>query len=189
MKKAVHEVPVHHLLEQILDEYIVAAGLQSGQPLFQSVNSLGTAVTGRTLNRYKRLGCDSETEMKTKTIFATAIIGATALAGVVYAEKEGKENEQKIALTEMPPGVQKTIQDNLGGGTIIETAKEIKNGKTVYYTRPTSRNREAKRSRSRSLRTGSSSVSVKKTTRRIKTKYPSCFERGATPLQRVIGVA
>jgi hypothetical protein len=34
-----HEMPVHHLLEQILDEYIVAAGLQSGQPLFQSVNS------------------------------------------------------------------------------------------------------------------------------------------------------
>ena len=32
--------------------YIVAAGLQSGQPLFQSVNSLGTAVTGRALNRY-----------------------------------------------------------------------------------------------------------------------------------------
>jgi hypothetical protein len=32
-------------------------------------------------------------------------------------------------------------------------------------------------------------VSVKKTTRRVKTKYPSCFERGATPLQRVIGVA
>jgi hypothetical protein len=28
-----HEMPVHHLLEQILDEYVVAAGLQSGQPL------------------------------------------------------------------------------------------------------------------------------------------------------------
>ena len=44
-----HEMPVHHLLEQILDEYIAAAGLQSGQPLFQSVNSAGTAVTGRAL--------------------------------------------------------------------------------------------------------------------------------------------
>ena len=31
---------------------IEVAGLQSGQPLFQSVNSLGTAVTGRALNRY-----------------------------------------------------------------------------------------------------------------------------------------
>ena len=47
-----HEMPVHHLLEEILNEYIAAAGLQSGQPLFQSVNSAGTAVTGRALNRY-----------------------------------------------------------------------------------------------------------------------------------------
>jgi hypothetical protein len=44
-----HEMPVHHLLEQILDEYIVVAGLQSGQPLFQSVNSVGTTVSGRAL--------------------------------------------------------------------------------------------------------------------------------------------
>src|SRR5437868_9595781 len=47
-----HDMPVHHLLERILDEYIVVAGLQSGQPLFQSLNSVGTAVTGRALNRY-----------------------------------------------------------------------------------------------------------------------------------------
>ena len=47
-----HEMPVHHLLEETLNEYIAVAGLRSGQPLFQSVNSLGTAVTGRTLNRY-----------------------------------------------------------------------------------------------------------------------------------------
>ena len=45
-------MPVHHLLEQILNEYIKAAGLQSGQPLFQSVNSTGMEVTGRALNRY-----------------------------------------------------------------------------------------------------------------------------------------
>jgi integrase/recombinase XerD len=45
-------MPVHHLLERILDEYIVVAGLQSGQPLFQSLNSVGTEVTGRALNRY-----------------------------------------------------------------------------------------------------------------------------------------
>jgi uncharacterized membrane protein YkoI len=70
--------------------------------------------------------------MKTKTIFATAIIGVTALVGVVFAEKEGKENEQKIALTDMPAAVQKTIQDNLGGGTVTETAKETEKGKTVY---------------------------------------------------------
>ena len=43
-------MPMHHMLEEMLNEYIVAAGLQRGQPLFESVNSLGTAVTGRTLN-------------------------------------------------------------------------------------------------------------------------------------------
>ena len=47
-----HEMPVHHLLEETLNEYIAAAGLRSGQPLFQSVNSVGTAVTERALNRY-----------------------------------------------------------------------------------------------------------------------------------------
>ena len=49
-------MPVHHLLEQILNEYIESAGLQSGQPLFQSVNSLGTAVTGRALQPLQCLG-------------------------------------------------------------------------------------------------------------------------------------
>ena len=42
-------MPVHHLLEETLNAYIAAAGLKSGQLLFQSVNSLGTA---RVLNRY-----------------------------------------------------------------------------------------------------------------------------------------
>jgi hypothetical protein len=51
-------------LEQGLSEYIVAAGLQSGQALFQSLNSLGTAVTGRALKPVQRLGCDSETGQK-----------------------------------------------------------------------------------------------------------------------------
>src|SRR5262245_15711405 len=71
-------------------------------------------------------------QMKAKIIIATAIIGVTALAGVVYAAEQERENEQKIALTDMPAAVQKTIQDNLGGGTITETAKETKEGKTVY---------------------------------------------------------
>jgi uncharacterized membrane protein YkoI len=70
--------------------------------------------------------------MKPKILMATAIIGITALAGVVYAGKEAKENEQKITLADMPAAVQKTIQDKLGGGTITETSKEMRKGKTVY---------------------------------------------------------
>jgi hypothetical protein len=41
-----HAMPVHNLLERIFNEYIVVAGLQSGQPMFQSVNSAATQVTG-----------------------------------------------------------------------------------------------------------------------------------------------
>jgi hypothetical protein len=42
------------------------------------------------------------------------------------------ENEQKVTMTELPAAVQKTIQDNLGGGTVTETAKGTKDGKTYY---------------------------------------------------------
>src|SRR5215469_453529 len=72
--------------------------------------------------------------MKTKFIVATDLFGITALAGtgLVYADEEASENEQKIAITEMPIAVQKTIQDNLAGGTVTETAKETKEGKTYY---------------------------------------------------------
>jgi uncharacterized membrane protein YkoI len=68
--------------------------------------------------------------MKTNIILATAIIGFTALAGLAYAEDE--DNQQKIAMSDLAAAVQKTIQDNLGGGTITKTAKETENGSTVY---------------------------------------------------------
>ena len=46
-----HEIPVHHLLEELLNEYIVAAGLQTGNPCSRALSRLETAVTGRALNR------------------------------------------------------------------------------------------------------------------------------------------
>jgi hypothetical protein len=71
-------------------------------------------------------------EMKTTVILATAIIGFTANATLAYAENEENDNQQKIAMSDMPPAVQKTIQDNLDGGTITETAKETEGSDTVY---------------------------------------------------------
>jgi hypothetical protein len=43
-------MPVHHLLKPDIGRIIVLGGLQSG-PLYQSVNSARTEVTGRALNR------------------------------------------------------------------------------------------------------------------------------------------
>jgi integrase len=56
-----HDMPVHHLLERILDEYIVVAGLQSGQPLFQKRKFGWNGGNGTSFEPLQRLGCDSET--------------------------------------------------------------------------------------------------------------------------------
>ena len=71
-------------------------------------------------------------DMKTTVILATAIIGFTAIASLAYAEDEENDNHQKIAMSDMPAAVQKTIQDNLDGGTITKTAKETEGSDTVY---------------------------------------------------------
>ena len=70
--------------------------------------------------------------MKKRIIVAIAIIGIGAIGALVYAGTDENENKQKVAMTDLPVAVQKTIQDNLGGGTVTETAKETKGGKTYY---------------------------------------------------------
>ena len=70
--------------------------------------------------------------MKTTIIVATAILGITTTAGLVYAGDEENETKQKVEMRDLPAAVQKTIQDNLGGGTVTETAKETKRDKTYY---------------------------------------------------------
>src|SRR5215510_13939853 len=47
-----HEMPAHHEIEQTIDEYLSRVGIEDKQPLFQSVNKTGTALTGRALNRH-----------------------------------------------------------------------------------------------------------------------------------------
>jgi uncharacterized membrane protein YkoI len=71
--------------------------------------------------------------MNKRNIVAIAVvIGLAAISAVVYAGMDKEENKQKVAMTQLPAAVQKTIQDNLGGGTVTETEKETKDGKTYY---------------------------------------------------------
>ena len=71
--------------------------------------------------------------MNRRIIAAIAVvIGLAAIGAWVYAGMDNEENRQKVAMTELPAAVQKTIQDNLGGGTVTQTAKETKDGKTYY---------------------------------------------------------
>jgi hypothetical protein len=68
----------------------------------------------------------------TKIIVATAVLGITTTATLLYAGDEENENKQKVEMRDLPAAVQKTIQDNLGGGTVTETAKESEGGITYY---------------------------------------------------------
>jgi len=96
-------MPVHHLLEQVLDEYIAAAGLRSGQPLFQSVNSAGTAVTGRALNRYNCLGCDSKAAKAAGFLTPVGCHTWRATGITIYLENDGRlEHAQQMAGHEFP---------------------------------------------------------------------------------------
>jgi uncharacterized membrane protein YkoI len=61
-----------------------------------------------------------------------AIIGLGTIGALVYAGMDKDENKQKVAMTDVLTAVQKTIQDNLAGGTVTETAKVTKDGKTYY---------------------------------------------------------
>lgn len=78
--------------------------------------------------------------MNRRTITIIVVIIGLGIAGglLLYAgmnqneRRERNENKQTLATTELPAAVQKTIQDNLAGGTINETAKETEGGTTFY---------------------------------------------------------
>jgi integrase len=95
--------PVHHLLEEILNEYSEAAGLQRGQFLFQSVNSVGTAVTGRALNRYNAW---SAIRKRAKAAGFLTPVGChtwRATGITIYLENDGRlEHAQQMAGHESP---------------------------------------------------------------------------------------
>jgi TIR- and PNP-associating SLOG family/Phage integrase family len=98
-----HEMPVHHLLEQILNEYIEAAGLQSGQSLFQSVNSAGTAVTGRALNRYNAWAAIRKRAKAAGFLTPVGCHTWRATGITIYLENDGRlEHAQQMAGHESP---------------------------------------------------------------------------------------
>jgi integrase/recombinase XerD len=98
-----HDMPVHHLLEQILNEYIEVAGLQSGQPLFQSVNSAGTAVTGRALNRYNAWAAIRKRAKAAGFLTPVGCHTWRATGITIYLENDGRlEHAQQMAGHESP---------------------------------------------------------------------------------------
>src|ERR1700716_306193 len=105
MKKVARSTkcPCITLLEQILNEYIVAVGLQSGQPLFQSVNSVGTAVTGRALHRYNAWAAIRKRAKAAGFLTPVGCHTWRATGITIYLENDGRlEHAQKMAGHESP---------------------------------------------------------------------------------------
>jgi integrase/recombinase XerD len=93
-----HEMPVHHLLEQILNEYVETAGLRSGQPLFQNVYSAGTAVTGQFLNRYNAWAAIRKRAKATGFLTPVGCHSWRATGITIYLENDGRlEHAQQMA--------------------------------------------------------------------------------------------
>jgi site-specific recombinase XerD len=98
-----HEMPVHHLLEETLNEYIAATGLRSGQPLFQSVNSVGTAVTGRALNRYNAWAAIRKRARNAGFLTPVGCHTWRATGITIYLENDGRlDRVQQMAGHESP---------------------------------------------------------------------------------------
>jgi integrase len=98
-----HEMPVHHLLKETLNEYLAAASLQSGQPLFQSVNSAGTAVTGRTLNRHNAWTAIRKRAKNAGFLTPVGCHTWRATGITIYLENDGRlEHAQRMAGHESP---------------------------------------------------------------------------------------
>ncbi|HSZ79847.1 MAG TPA: tyrosine-type recombinase/integrase [Chthoniobacterales bacterium] len=98
-----HEMPVHHLLEQILNEYVEAVCLRSGEPLFQSVNSAGTAVTGRALNRYNAWAAIRKRAKAAGFLTPVGCHTWRATGITIYLENDGRlEHAQQMAGHESP---------------------------------------------------------------------------------------
>jgi integrase/recombinase XerD len=94
---------VHHLLEQILNDYVVAAGLQSGQLLSRAFNSLGTEVTGRALNRYNAWAAIRKRAKAAGFLTPVGCHTWRATGIAIYLESDGRlEHAQQMAGHESP---------------------------------------------------------------------------------------
>jgi integrase len=83
--------------------HIVAAGLQSGQPLFQSVNSVGTEATGRALNRYNAWAAIRKRAKAAGFLTPVGCHTWRATGITIYLENDGRlEHAQQMAGHESP---------------------------------------------------------------------------------------
>src|SRR5262249_11295252 len=92
-----HEMPAHHEIEETVDEYLARVSIEDKQPLFQSVNKAGTALSGRALNRYNAWAAVRKRARNAG--FLTPVGGHTWRAADAHRYMKSNEQIGKIVVT------------------------------------------------------------------------------------------
>jgi integrase len=98
-----HEMPAHHEIEETIDEYLSRVSIEDKQPLFQSVNKAGTALSGRALNRYNAWAAIRKRARNAGFLTPVGCHTWRATGVTVYLENGGRlEHAQQMAAHESP---------------------------------------------------------------------------------------
>jgi integrase len=96
-------MPAHHEIEETVDEYLARVSIDDKQPLFQSVNKIGNALTGRALNRYNAWTAIRKRARNAGFLTPVGCHTWRATGVTVYLENEGRlEHAQQMAAHESP---------------------------------------------------------------------------------------
>ena len=88
-------MPAHHQIAEAIDEYLSKASIENGQPLFQSVNKAGTALSGGALNRYNAWAAIRKRARKAGFLTAVGCHTRRATGVTVYLENGGRAGADK----------------------------------------------------------------------------------------------
>jgi integrase len=98
-----HEMPAHHEIEDTIDEYLARLSIEDKQPLFQSVNKAGTALSGRALNRHNAWTAIRKRARNAGFLTPVGCHTWRATGVTVYLENGGRlEHAQQMAAHESP---------------------------------------------------------------------------------------
>lgn len=67
-----------------------------------------------------------------KLSFKLAVPGLLSIAFALASTGCSSSQEAPVAMSELPPAVKATLDRETAGGTITESEREVKKGKTVY---------------------------------------------------------
>jgi integrase/recombinase XerD len=98
-----NEMPAHRQIEETIDEYLSKVSIGDNQPLLQSVNKTGNALSGRALNRHNAWAAIRKRARNAGFLTRVGCHTWRATGVTVYLENGGRlEHAQQMAAHESP---------------------------------------------------------------------------------------